>query len=304
MIWGVTQNFKVNVIDKLCEITSVNCKLFTYIGIDVKQNPDNPITVNQKIFTNTIQPITIPKERLTNKETKVDREEKKLLRGVIGQLNWLAVITRADISYSLCEASSKVEDATIADVLGVNKIVKKVRNELSEIHCPCLDPRSLDIRCYSYASFNNLPNGGSQGGHLVFRCDSSDRCCPLTWNSTKLKRVVRSTLAAETLSLADNSETAIYLSKLTGTCVNGSKHPMEICCITDNLSLFEAVHSVKSVSDRQLHLEVSAVCQMLERKEIEVRWVKGCNQLSDVLTKKGASSSSLLWVLKQGHLQH
>ena len=87
--------------------------------------------------------------------------------------------------------------------------------------------------------------GCSQGGHIVFLCDSSDRCCPLTWSSTKLKRVVRSTLAAETLSLVDSSETTIYLSKLIDACVNGSNHPMEICCITDNLSLFEAVHSTR-----------------------------------------------------------
>ena len=60
--------------------------MFKYIGIGVKQNPDNSITVNQNSFANTIQPITIPKERLTNKETKVDQEEKKLLRGVIGLL--------------------------------------------------------------------------------------------------------------------------------------------------------------------------------------------------------------------------
>ena len=170
--------------DKLCkvfEIGSVNCRIFKYIGIDVRQNSDNSITVNQNSFTNTIQPITIPKERLTNQETKVDQEEKKLLRGVSGQLNWLAAITRPDISYDVCKASTKVKDATIADVLSVNKIVKKVKNELSEIYFPCFDSRSLHIRSYSDASFNNLPNGGSQGEHIVNSpCDSTDRCCPLT----------------------------------------------------------------------------------------------------------------------------
>ena len=252
MIWGSTQSFKVNVIDKLCkvsEIGSVNYRIFKYIGIDVKQDPDNSSTVNQNSFANTIQPITIPNERLTNKETKVDQEERKLLREVIGQLNWLAGITRPDISYDVCKTSTKVKDATISDVLNVNKIVKKVKNELWEIHFPCLDPRCFHIRCYSDASFNNLPNGGSQGGHIVFLCDSSNRCCPLTWTSATLKRVVRSTLAVETLSLVDSSETTIYLSKLTGACVNGSNHPMEIRCITDNLSLFETVHSIQYQTD-------------------------------------------------------
>ena len=104
MIWGGTQSFKVNVIDNLCkvfEIGSVNYRILKYIGIDVKQNPDYSITVNQNSFASTIQQITIPKERLTNKETRVDQEETKLLRGVIGQLNWLAGITRPDISYDV-----------------------------------------------------------------------------------------------------------------------------------------------------------------------------------------------------------
>ena len=106
---------------------------------------------------------------------------------MIGQLNWFAGITCPDISYGVCEASTKVKDATIADVSSVNKIVKKVKNELSVIHFPCLDPTSLHIRCYSDAGFNNLPNGDSQGGHIVFLCDSSDRCFPLTLSFTKLK---------------------------------------------------------------------------------------------------------------------
>ena len=139
MIWGGNQSFKVNIIDNLCEvfeIGSVNCRIFKYIGTDVKQNPDNSITVNQNSFASTIQPIIIPNERLTNKETRVDQEEKKLLRGVIGQLHWLAGIARPDISYDLCEASRKVKDPTIADVLSVNKIVKEVKNEPSEIYFP------------------------------------------------------------------------------------------------------------------------------------------------------------------------
>ena len=82
----------------------------------MKHNPDNSITVNKNSFTNTAQPIIIPKEIFTNKETKVDQEEKKLLRGVIGELNWLAGITCLDIRYDVSDASMKVKDATIADV--------------------------------------------------------------------------------------------------------------------------------------------------------------------------------------------
>ena len=81
MAWGITQSFKVNFIDNLCkvfEIGFVNCRIFKYIGIDVKENPDNSITINQRSFACTIQPMIISKERLTNKETRVDQEEKEI----------------------------------------------------------------------------------------------------------------------------------------------------------------------------------------------------------------------------------
>ena len=55
---------------------------------------------------------------------------------MIGQLNWLAGITRPDISYDVCETSTKVKDATIADVLSVNKIVKKVRRSFCHVLTP------------------------------------------------------------------------------------------------------------------------------------------------------------------------
>ena len=58
-----------------------------------------------------------------------------MLRGVVGQLSWLAGISRPDISFDSCQASTRIKNATVADVLVVNKIVQKIKNVL----LPCLD---------------------------------------------------------------------------------------------------------------------------------------------------------------------
>ena len=43
----------------------------------------------------------------------------------------------------------------------------------------------------------------STGGHIVLLVDCHGKCCPLSWHANKIKRVVRSTIAAETLSLQE-----------------------------------------------------------------------------------------------------
>ena len=59
-----------------------------------------------------------------------------------------------------------------------------------------------------------LFDGGSQGGYIVFLSDDNDNCCPIEWKSNKVRRVVRSTLAAETLACADSTESVICLADM------------------------------------------------------------------------------------------
>ena len=144
-----------------------------------------------------------------------------------------------------------------------------------------------------------MSDGSSQGGHIVFLTDSDDNSCPLSWQSTKLKRVVKSTLAAETLALVDGADNAFLLSKLLGEIIYNEKNSrLPIECRTDNRSLFQAAHTTNTLSDKRLRIEMSIVREMIERGELELVWVEAKHQLADVLTKKGASSASLLEVLQ------
>ena len=60
--------------------------------------------------------------------------------------------------------------------------------------------------CFSDAAFANLKNGGSQGRFIMFLYGNS-KYAPIAWTSRKLKRVVKSILSAETLSLEESLET-------------------------------------------------------------------------------------------------
>ena len=153
------------------------------------------------------------------------------------------------------------------------------------------------------ASYDNLPYGRSQGGHIRFLSDSYNNSCPVAWRSTKIKRVVKSTLAAETLAFVDGAEQAFLMSHLIAEIIyKKKKSNLTIECRTDNKSLFQASHTLKTLSDSRLNVEMVLVRRMLEREEIELVWINAKEQLAYVLTKKGASSLTLLKALQEGFL--
>ena len=174
MIWGGNENFKDNVIDNLKDTSmfdSEGTKTFTYLGIQLIQNDDFSFTINKNNYTDCISEIKISNERLKEKNSPLSNEEKMSYRSVVGQLNWVAGISRPDISFPVCEASTKFKQATVADVLYVNKIVKNVKNSKNEIRFPQLNLNNIKLQLFTDASFNNLPNRGSQAGQIIFFTD-------------------------------------------------------------------------------------------------------------------------------------
>ena len=105
-------------------------KAFTYLGMQLIQNGDFSLTINQNNYIDCISEIKLSNGRLKEKNSLLFNEE-KTYRSVLGQFNWVAGISRPDISFSVCEASTKFKQATVADVLYANKITKK-RKELQK----------------------------------------------------------------------------------------------------------------------------------------------------------------------------
>ena len=104
------------------------------------------------------------KQKIERKNSLLSNEEKTSYRSAVGHLNWVAEISRPDISFSVCEASTKFKQATVADVLYVNKIIKNVKNSKNAINFPQLNLNNIKLQLFTDASFNNLPNRGSQAG--------------------------------------------------------------------------------------------------------------------------------------------
>ena len=110
--------------------------------------------------------------------------------------------------------------------------------------------------------------------------------------------MVKSTLSAEALYLLDGAEMAVYLIRILDE-ISGCGW-LRIRCFVDNKSLVDALQSYKGVEDKRLRINIAALREMLERKEIdEVVWVHTSDQLADCLTKRGASTIRLRAAVSQ-----
>ena len=157
---------------------------------------------------------------------------------------------------------------------------------------------------FTDASLGNINEGtGSTGAHIVWLMDNSGRCCPVTWNAHKIKRVVRSTLAAETLSLQEGLETAYYYRQMVEEILGLESKTIPIEAYIDNKSVIEAILSTRMVDDKRLRVDVAAIQELLKLHDINrIQWVPGHLQLANPMTKQGASGFCLLKVLQSGQM--
>ena len=64
------------------------------------------------------------------------------------------------------------------------------------------------------------------------------------------------------------------------------------------------VHSTKSVTEKQLRIDLASIKQMLENKNVSKHnWVGANLQLSERFTKRGAGTRKLLRILEDGCLK-
>ena len=149
---------------------------------------------------------------------------------------------------------------------------------------------NLCIECYSDAPFGNLP----LDGYIIFVSDHCGNKSSVTWQSRKVRRVVKSTLATKTLALLDAADAGVFISCLIKQIL-GLKVAPSVKCYVNNKSLVDALHSTTSVEDKSLRINIAVLRDMMQRRDVEdVIWVKTAHQLANALTKKGACSEDLL----------
>jgi hypothetical protein len=297
--------FTLSIIPKVMEIFNVGKNekgTFMYTGYKIVQT-DQGITLDQDKFVENIEINPMEASRKLKKDDKLTSEESSELRKICGTVNWAASATRPDLAYEMVDLSTKFNKGSVEDIIRAHKALLSLKNSQAKVFLPKIE--NIDrptLVCYTDAALGTLNNGvDSSCGYVIFLADAKDNCAVLDWKSNKIKRVVRSTLAAETLSLCDGLEAAIYLAGLIEDLLGLKTGTVRVEARTDNKSAVETIKSSTAVKDKRLNREIGAIKQMIRRNEVhQIRWLPGKDQLADVLTKRGVNGSSLLQVLQTG----
>ena len=140
----------------------------------------------------------------------------------------------------------------------------------------------------------------------------------ISWGSSKLRRVCRSSLAAETQALAEAEQELMFVRtqwrEILGDEVNLAD-PAETAkkvrgvLVTDAKALYDSVQQGNlpsfSMKEKYSALELLHLVQNMQRQETVLRWVNSDQQLADGLTKMQAQdrirqflSNHQLWNLQ------
>ena len=281
-------------------VGKIETKCFKYLGLNIKHE-GNIVTLDQQNYVDNLSKIDIDIERRKNLTAPLTTYEKEILQSKIGQLLWLCNQTRPDISFHISNLASNLNRATINQLIHCNKIISKVKSNNLKLQYQKLQG-DLKLVVYTDASFGNLNDGGSQGAYLIFFVASNGCCNLLSWQSKRLKRIARSSLAAETIAMLDGLDATLYISELLKETYKNDKILIEV--YTDNKSHHEALQSSKYVTDKCLRIDIGALKEIISNKQIEnIIWIKSAHQIADSLTKHGANSLPLINVLQEGHFQ-
>ena len=248
-------------------------------------------------------------------------EETSAFCRLVGKLNWVANQTHPDILFDICQLSAKIKSPIVKDLLYANKTLNKIKcSPLNIVYPMLIDVSKCKLYCFSDASLNNLDSGKSAGGLLICLVNDVGDSCPLFWKSKTLRRVVRSTLAAETTAMVDVLDVGYYLSYCLSEILYCRKDKnldrissvssslycdqlIPIIVFTDNESLYRNAYTTTMVNEHRLRIDLAIIKQMLEKRELEeINWISTGKQLADCLTKQGADHIKLMCALESGKL--
>ena len=315
LLYAGTAKFQKEIIAgirKKFKISRMNAGIFTYLGWNVHQELET-IKIDQRNYGDTIQPIEISSTRIKEVDSILNEEEKKNYQGQLGKLLWLSGQSRPDLSFDTLELSTYANKPCIKHVKVLNKVVKKIPGgpQCLSYRAMDLEKENIQIIFYSDASVGNLfTESGNQAdsgrGYLVF-VSNGKTANLVDWSSRKIKRVVHSAFAAETLACNDGMGAAIYVRQILSEILYGDPklRVIPIHGFIDSNQLLQSIQSTKQCEEKRLRLDVSEIQECVERGDIEsITWVPTQKMLADCLTKKGANSEDLCRVIETGLFQN
>eukprot|EP00438_Fugacium_kawagutii_P012099 Skav209448 [mRNA] locus=scaffold2199:144696:152896:- [translate_table: standard] len=233
-----------------------------YTGIEIRQDPQTyEIEIGQESYIDALEPVST--KSLGTAGTPL--QDPGILRTCAGQLAWVSNATRPDQSFLSSYLQGVQDKGNVSHVQLYNKSLREMKERKVCLRFPStVKVEDWRIMCVSDSGWGTRSSGESQGGYVLCICHKSilERkrapCWIIDWASKKLKRMVRSSVAAETLSGQNGLDAVESFQALLCETLHGMsprdfrnhvpKHPA--CLVIDSKGFYDAV--TRSCSSQSL----------------------------------------------------
>ena len=270
---------------------------FKYFGCEVEKLGNGDISLNQNEYISKIEEV-----ECTSKlnSVKVDENERKTIRRVVGELLWVSLMTRPDLSFEVNKLSSNILNATIKELKDAKRLVERAKSEPINLNFTRLGPREhLKIKLFTDASFNNQDNKlrSTEGRVILLENKLTNKSNMFSWKTKKIARICRSVKGAETRALESGLDEAVHFARMVHEIYEGKDNlkkskQIYVEAKTDNKSLWENLNNTRQCDEKLLRNSIALIKEMVECKEVKtIDWVETSAMLADTLTKRGGNSS-------------
>ena len=285
-----------------------------YTGVEIRQNPTNfSIEVGQEAYIDSLQPVET--KHLGNASTPLPNAS--ILRQCAGQLAWVSNSTRADQAFLSSYLQGMQDKGTVSHVQLYNKAIREMKQNKVCLKFPSdVTIESWRIMAISDAGWGTRGNGESQGGYILCLTNSAmleqkpATCWIVDWSSKKLRRAVRSSVAAETLAGQNGLDAIEMFQALLEETIRGvtpkqfreqvPKHPAAL--VVDSKGFYDAVTRSccsQAVSiERRLQIDYAIAKETMRKQNIKIFWINNVRMIADILTKLRGDAKPLYDLLQ------
>ncbi|CAK0867695.1 unnamed protein product [Prorocentrum cordatum] len=274
---------------------------FKQTGLSVMQTASGEITIHQKEFIDNITEINISQERRKQRDQKLTDKEMTMLRGALGEIQWVATQTMPKYQAQCSIFQSSGPMATVETLFGINKLIRQMKNDQGyKLKFESFEGAGV-VAGWSDAAWANRPDGLSTGGYVIGIAPEDIlnwKRTPVGWvshRSGKLQRVARSSLAAEVQALTV-TEDELFMVRMMWAELNGfvsdvamgtaserkTTKPMLVgvkqvrsCLCVDAKSIYDCLAKqvqMQSLAEKRTALELMAFEKCINETELIVRW--------------------------------
>ena len=281
---------------------------FTYTGIHFRQWDDGSIEYDQGSYIEKIGPIVLGKGRQDDPEALISESERTASRSLIGALQYAAVHSRPDLAAKIGELQGEVTRARVKHLCLANKVLAEAKQHRVSLMVLPIDPGNVTYCAFSDASFSCIKHTTAHQGTIIFATtpellgNKKAVVAPVAWYSTKVPRIVRSTLGAEAAALSNSADRLLWIRVLWAWLLNPDckwKEPEKLltgenraALVTDCKSAYALLTrtALPQCTEHRTTIECLLIRERRLRDNAIVRWVSSQAMLADCLTKTMDSS--------------